>query len=435
MTDSTGNFWHRGVPDHVPASKPLRDAYDAIVVGAGYTGLAVAAGLARNGLSVLVLEERTVGYGASSRNGGMVGPSFHALGMVGLTRIYGEDKAQRIMRAGIDALDYCQDLFAREEIACDFAMTGRFRGARSEAHLRSMSEECERLRASVGLRYEVVGPADLRSHSGSRAYVGGVLYPRDGGLHPKRLVNALAARAEAWGAQIRTGTPVGGIGRDGSCFRVATPSGILKAGTVVIATNGYSDRRVSMMNDRVVPIPITVCATRPLGEDKVREMSPRFHMHGESGRIFIWSRPTPDHTRFLFGGRISHVSAPAHVQRTQIARAVGRLFPDLKPTDFEHVWSGKIAHTTDHAPHLQRVDGVWLIGGYCGSGVTRSLYFADKLVRKITHQPASETPFDDLEFPRVSFRPVAPFGARMLTGYYAWLDRRERKRQRDRGRT
>lgn len=114
---------------------------------------------------------------------------------------------------------------------------------------------------------------------------------------------------------------------------------------------------------------------------------------------------------------------------------VGRLFPDLKPTDFEHVWSGKIAHTTDHAPHLQRVDGVWLIGGYCGSGVTRSLYFADKLVRKITHQPASETPFDDLEFPRVPFRPVAPFGARMLTGYYAWLDRRDRKRERDRGRT
>lgn len=426
MADPRRNYWHHGVADHGPAPGPLREAYDAIIVGAGYTGLAVAAGLARSGLSVLVLEEREIGHGASSRNGGMVGPSFHALGMVGLTRAYGADKARSIMRAGIDALDYCQDLFSGEEIACDFAMTGRFRGARSAAHLRVMANECQRLHASVGLPYETVGAADMHRHTGSRAYVGGIVYPRDGGLHPKRLVNALAARAEASGVTLRTRTPVGAIARDGGRFRVATPAGILTADTVVIATNGYSDRRVRLMNDRVVPIPITVCATRDLGEDRVRTMSPLFHMHGESGRIFVWSRPTPDHRRFLFGGRISDVSAPVEVQRKQIAGAVQRLYPDLEPADFDHVWSGKIAHTSDHAPHLHQIDGVWLIGGYCGSGVSRSLYFSDKLVRKITRQPGSRTPFDDLGFPRIPFRPFAPLGAQMLSRYYAWLDRRER---------
>lgn len=424
-TASLSNFWNQGVADFAPVKRPLRSGYDVVVVGAGFSGLAVASGLARSGLSVLVLEEKTVGYGASSRNGGMVGPSFHELGMVGLTRKYGEEKARSIMRAGIEALDYCQDLFSSEGFDCAFRMTGRFRGARSEAHLRSMIAECKRLNASVGLPYEVVEPSDLHHHTGSRAYKGGVVYPRDGGLHPKRLVNSLASRAEAAGAHIQANTPVMGIMRDGKGFQVAIPSAVLAARHVVVATNGYSDRRVSVMNDRVVPIDVTVSATRPLGEERVRAMSPRFHMHGESGRIFIWSRPTPDHTRFIFGGRISNPSAPVHIQQQQIATAVRRLYPDLTAADFEQIWNGKIAYTTDHAPHLAQIDGIWLIGGYCGSGVTRSLYFADKLVRKMTGQPGSETAFDDLGFPHVPFRIFAPFGARMLTRYYAWLDRRE----------
>ena len=70
---SSSNYWNLGVPDFVPVDRPLRAEYDVVVIGAGYSGLAVAWGLARHGRSVLVLEERSIGYGASSRNGGMVG--------------------------------------------------------------------------------------------------------------------------------------------------------------------------------------------------------------------------------------------------------------------------------------------------------------------------------------------------------------------------
>lgn len=428
MVDPSASYWHEGVPDYQPAAQPSRAEYDALVIGGGYSGLAVAWGLARHGLSVVVLEERTVGFGASSRNGGMVGPSFHELGMVGLTRKYGEARTKDIMRAGMDALDYCQALFADERIDCDFQLTGRFRGARSEAHFAALVAECKRLNQAVGLPYEMVGPSELHLHTGARAYKGGVMYPRDGGLHPKRLVNALASRAEAAGAHIRVRTPAGSIEKDGHRFRVATPDDVLLARQVIVATDGYSDRRVAAMNDRVVPIDVSVAATCHLGEERVRAMSPRLHMHGESGRVFIWSRPTPDHARFLFGGRISMPEAPLQVQRRQIADAVQRLYPELRPGDFEYVWNGKIAYTTDHAPHLNQVDGLWLIGGYCGSGVTRSLFFADKLVRKMIGQAGAETPFDDLTFPKVPMRRLAPLGARILTKYYGWLDRRDARK-------
>lgn len=419
------NFWDRGIAAHAPERKSLRPDYDVVIVGAGYSGLATAAGLAREGLAVLVLEEKSVGHGASSRNGGMVGPSFHDLGILGLTRKYGADKARDIMRTGIDALDYAQDVFTSKDMFCHFAMTGRFRGARTEAHLEAMIAECRRLNKDVGLPFEVVGRAGLSHHTGATCYVGGVVYPRDGGLQPRCLVNALARRAEALGAQIHDNTAVAGVRRHGKRFEVVLSSGTVKAKRIVLATNGYSDGRVGPVSKRVVPISVSVCTTRELGEERVRAMSPRFHMHGESGRVFIWSRPTPDRKRFLFGGRIANRSAPAERQRRQFAATVGRLYPELEPEDFEHIWHGKIAYTMDHAPHLNEVDGIWLIGGYCGSGVTRSLYFADKLVRKMTGQSGADTPFDDLPFPEVPFRPFAPFGARLLTAYYGWRDRCE----------
>lgn len=424
---SSSNYWNLGVPDFLPVERPLRAEYDVVVIGAGYSGLAAAWGLARHGLSVLVLEERSIGYGASSRNGGMVGPSFHQLGMAALTRKYGEEKTKHIMRSSVDALEYSRDLFEKNRIDCDFQLTGRIRGARNKAHLDAIVAECVRLNDAVGLPYEVISPSEINLHTGSNAYVGGVLYPMDGGLHPKRMVNALASRAEAAGAQICQQMPACRIEKRDRRFQISMPQAVLCAQKVVIATNGYSDNRVPAMNTRIVPIDISVATTRPLGLDRVRAMSPRLHMHGESGRVFIWSRPSPDHTRFIFGGRISKPDDPLHIQCEQIATAVQRIYPDIQPSDLEYVWNGKIAYTRDHAPHLNEVDGLWLIGGYCGSGVTRSLYFADKLVRKIARQPGSETPFDDMDFPIMPFRSLAPLGARIATRYYGWLDQRDSK--------
>src|SRR3954468_14359046 len=65
--------WLEGVT--FPATdphQPLTARADVAIVGGGYTGLAAARELARRGASVALLEARTIGWGASSRNGGMV---------------------------------------------------------------------------------------------------------------------------------------------------------------------------------------------------------------------------------------------------------------------------------------------------------------------------------------------------------------------------
>ncbi len=88
------------------------------VVGGGYSGLSAALTLARSGRTVAVLDAEVPGFGCSSRNGGLVGPSLHKLGLAGLSAKYGARKADDILRESMAGLEFLIDLIAREGIDC-----------------------------------------------------------------------------------------------------------------------------------------------------------------------------------------------------------------------------------------------------------------------------------------------------------------------------
>lgn len=422
-------FWDAGQPEPAFAgADPLPKRVDVAIVGAGFTGLAVALHLARAGRSVVVFDAGRIGAGASSRNGGMVGPSFHKLGSAGLLARYGETKTLALMREGLHALDHFEALIAEEGLACDLQMRGRFRGARTVADREAMARECDWLGRNLGLETEILGPEDQRGEIGSDFYRGGAIYHRDGGVHPRKLVLELARVACAAGAVLVPGCPVTGLRRDGDTTELATPKGVVQASEVVIATNAYSDRATGVMGKRVVPIETFAVATQELTLDQMTELTPKGRMFGESGRVFMWYRPTPDGRRFIFGGRLARAGSGPEACKTVFARSVSRVFPQLDGITFDHAWSGRIAYTPDHSPHLGKVDGAWLAGGYCGSGVTRSVYLGMKLSRRILGLPGGETALDDLPFETVPFSPFSGLGAALLTKWYAWQDARDMQR-------
>ena len=66
------NYWLTTADFPIPEPRGLPARVDVAVIGAGFTGLSAARTLAKRGAKVAVLENETIGWGASSRNGGMV---------------------------------------------------------------------------------------------------------------------------------------------------------------------------------------------------------------------------------------------------------------------------------------------------------------------------------------------------------------------------
>lgn len=427
-----GIYWEDGGADpEVSSPAELPKAVDVAVIGAGYTGLSTAFHLARAGRSVAVFEAGRIGAGGSSRNGGMIGPSFHKLGTAGLIGKFGETKTLALMQEGLNALDFFEYFVREEKLECDLQMVGRFRGARTFADYDAMARETAWLHENLGLDCDMVSESAQRDEIGSDAYRGGVLYHRDGCIHPRKLLLGLVKCTQDAGVQIFDNCAVQRMDHDTDKCTLITDRGLVRAAEVVIATNAYSDRRTAAMQKRVVRIETGAVATEPLSPAVMHGLTPKYRTFGESGRVFMWFRPTSDRTRFIFGGRMGRPGASAAQRSQAIRSSVLRVFPQLHAVSFSHVWSGNVGYTTDHAPHIGQEDGVWLAGGYCGSGVTRSLYFGMKLARKILKQPQSDTAFDDLPFKRVGMRPLAEFGARMLTGWYARQDAKDLRAAQD----
>ena len=68
---------------------------DVCVVGGGFTGLSTALACAEKGLSVILLEAETIGFGASGRNGGQLIPGLR-WSMQEIDAEFGRERAKAI---------------------------------------------------------------------------------------------------------------------------------------------------------------------------------------------------------------------------------------------------------------------------------------------------------------------------------------------------
>src|SRR5512140_437412 len=102
---------------------PIPESVDVAVIGGGYTGLSAARTLAKRGLKVVVLEAETIGWGASSRNGGMTLTGLK-VSMQTVIKRYGRDTARRLFQCSLESVDAVEKIVQEENIACGFARYG-----------------------------------------------------------------------------------------------------------------------------------------------------------------------------------------------------------------------------------------------------------------------------------------------------------------------
>ena len=395
----TRPYWWVEAPRHAEDVAELPDESDVVIVGAGFSGINAARVLARAGRSVLVCESEVIGYGASTRNGGMLGPSFHKLGVRGLKAHYGESRTLALLNESLGFIGFVEDLVATEGIDCEFRRTGRFKGASRPQHYDQMAREIDALVRETGVEADVVSRSDQRSEIGSDRFHGGARYLTDGGLHPGKYHDGLVRVARDAGAQVVGNTPVTGINRNPNGFTVQTSRGPVRASQVAVCTNGYTGKQFPWFRRRLLPIRSAMIATEPLGAARMNELMPTARMYGDSRRVMAYYRPSPDGSRILFGGRASGPGDRPMANARDLRKMLVDVFPSLTDTRITHSWSGLVAYAFDHVPHLGQANDLWYAMGYCGSGVARASYFGSKLGHKMLGQAdEGRTAFDDLDF-------------------------------------
>lgn len=368
---------------HAATTTGLPDAVDVVVVGAGYAGLAAARELASAGRSVVVVDARAIGWGASTRNGGMVIPELKA-GPAALERTLGP-LGPRLYREVNEAFDHVESLVGGPDpaIPCDYERSGQLYLAHAERVVPALQAIAREHGEKLGEPVRFVPRDELSAEIGSTAYHGGVVYERTGGLHPARFHAGLAAAARAAGAHLAGSTRATAIERTrNGRRRVATTRGDVDAGEVVVCTNAYADGLLPALARRVLPIGSFIIATEALDPALAASVSPRRRMLVDSKNFLFYWRLTPD-GRVMFGGRRSVAPSTVAQARDFLYDAMVRVHPQLAGVRIARAWGGHVAITLDRLPHVGRIDGVWYATGCNGSGVAVNTWLGMRIGRHL----------------------------------------------------
>ncbi|MGH9496047.1 MAG: NAD(P)/FAD-dependent oxidoreductase, partial [Candidatus Sulfotelmatobacter sp.] len=369
------NYWL--TTTEFPATDPARpipDVADVAVIGSGFTGLSAARTLARRGARVAVLESETIGWGASSRNGGMVLTGMK-LGVNKLISMYGRERTRRMYAASLASIDCVEQIVREEGIQCDFWRRGHLEVACKQKHFDDYQRQAEIIEVEFDHKLRVVQKSDLSAEIGSSIYYGGMVDEISAGCNPARYVAGLARAALKAGAEIFEHARVQAIQRESrngeSGWRVSTSRGPLWAHEVFVGTSGYTSSATPQLQKKLIPIGSFIITTEILPEKLAHELSPRNRMIYDSKNYLYYYRLTPDR-RMLFGGRAAFFPENDQTIRRSaeiLRRGMISVYPQLRDAKIDYVWGGTLDFAFDIMPHAGQMDGMYYAVGYAGHGV------------------------------------------------------------------
>jgi glycine/D-amino acid oxidase-like deaminating enzyme len=412
-------FWWETVPSRPIEALPLPARADVVVVGAGYTGLAAARQLARAGVTVVVLERERIGWGASSRNAGQVIPGLR-LDPVTLVTRYGAARARELFDVSLASIASLEALLAEEAIECNYERSGHFQAAAKPSHFEAFGREQEVLARVFDYRVALVPREHQHAEIASERYHGLLVDERSAALNPAKYVSGLAASTVRSGASVLERTAVERVVRTGARWIVTTTRGVIDAGDILVATNGYTDGAAAPeLRRRLVPIGSYIVVSEPLSI----ALLPKRRTVFDSKHFLYYFRLTPDE-RLLFGGRAEFGrlnAASVHRAAGILRRAMTEVFPQLAGVRLEYAWGGNVAFTRDEMPHAGRLNGAYFAGGYGGHGVAMATHLGGLIARRMAGE-RFEHPLIDQPFPAIPLYYGRPWFLPLVGAYYRFKD-------------
>ena len=418
-------WWEAYKPGALPEIALPRETR-VVIVGAGYAGLSAALELTALGLDCLVLETNEPGFGASTRNGGMVSGGVN-VGKRYMSKPMPADEAAPFMADAADAFTLIEDLITKEKIDCGWTKAGYFLGAWCKSHYDDMAKKVETLNAAAKSDCFLVPQERQREEIGSDYYRGGMVVGRAAHIHPALFFKGLLGLCQKRGVKIASKTPVTKLTQTATGWSVETPRGTITAGDVIIATNGYTGDITPQLKRRVVPVGSYIIATEELPPDLAASLSPKNRSIADTRRVLTYYRMSPDKKRLIFGGRAKF----GHTDPVDTAPILYQFmmdrYPQLKGVKITHAWTGNVAFTMDEMPHMGKFDNLHYALGCNGSGIAMMTYLGQQTARKVAGKSNRVCAFDRPEFPDHPLYNGSTWFLPLVGRYFRtrdWIDRK-----------
>lgn len=414
-------FWTEATPPPSLGRSTLPPTADVAIVGSGVTGLAAARRLAAAGREVVMLEATTLGAGASAVNGGMTTYGLKISAREALDR-YGKRLGLELWQASLDAVDLVERIVIEERIDCGHTRPGSAALGFTERDRRSFAEKAAWMKDHLGFPLEVVSGEAMHTVIGSDRFPVALVDGFSAGCDPARYQYGLARSATRAGAALIEQAEVISIEPRHAGFELVTTRGWLRAGEVLLATNGYTGTWLPELRRRVVPIGSYIVTTEPLPPETAARLIPGARMLWTSRRLLNYFRLTPDN-RLLMGGRQNLTTDLDLAESARVLqKTLVRYFPELKDVPITHSWTGKLGVTFDQLPHIGRIDGMWYALGYSGHGLALGTYLGSE-VGGLMAGEVERSPFAEVAHPTRWYYRGRPWFLPAAARLYRVLDR------------
>jgi gamma-glutamylputrescine oxidase len=396
---------------------------DVVVVGGGFTGLSAALACAEKGLSVILLEAETIGFGASGRNGGQLIPGLR-WGMREIDAAFGRERAKAIFDLAWGAGDRVRARIAKHDITCDLK-PGHLEAAYKPGHFEDMQREAEFLSAHFGWdSISIVAPKDMGEHVSSGGYHGGLYDAKGGHFHPLNYALGLARACLAVGVRIYENTRFEHLLEDGpNDIEVLTSATSIEARRVILATDAWMQDQAPHWGCYTIPIMNYNIATAPLPD--ADRLLPSDAAVADSRFVLNYFRLSAD-KRLIFGGGEKYSQrAPADIAGF-VRKHVTQVFPSLAQVPIDHAWGGAVSVTMNRLPQLAQEpnSGVFVAHGFSGHGALVTTLAGELLAEAVT---GSMDQFNVLaSLPHKPFPGGASFAKPLATLGLLWFALRDR---------
>ncbi len=366
-TDHVASWYAASAPEF-PKQPELQGLHsvDVCILGAGITGLSTAIELAEAGFSVIVLEAHRIGWGASGRSGGQAIFGF-GCDQAKITAEVGLEASRRMFDWSIEGLDLIKQRCAQYAIDCDWRDLHAHVPikARHVAELKAWQQD---LAEHFDYPLQWWDKAQLQSVMPNDRYLGALLDPRSGHLHPLKYTQGLAKAALSLGVRIFEHSEVLRLERAVKpVFK--TRHGEVRCDFAVLAGNAYVHGIAPELDDKIMPVGTYIGATEVLGEQRACSLIANNMAVADVNWALDYFRLSADH-RLLFGGRASYSTLPPPNLSGTLRRRMTRVFPSLAGVKMDYVWGGYVDISLNRAPHWGRLGAnVYFAQGFSGHGI------------------------------------------------------------------